>query len=71
MSEILTAVYEGGAFVPEQAPHCRPGERVRLVVAPLTDGSRESADEFDELVDALAIDSGGSRMTRDELHERR
>ncbi len=71
MSEVLTAIFEGGAFVPEQSTHFQPGERVRLVVESIARDQRLAVDEFDQLAEALSVDSGGSRMTRDELHERR
>jgi len=71
MSEILTAIYQNGAFVPEQATAVAAGARVRLVVEPLGEKPAPSIDELDSILDELSIDSGGSRLTRDELHDRR
>ena len=72
MSEILTAIYQDGAFVPEQATSILAGVRVRLVVEPIQAAAGDLAlKEFDDLCDEIGVDSGAKRMTRDELHERR
>lgn len=71
MSEILTAIFQNGAFVPDQATAFTPGERVRLIVAPLESASdAASLGEFDALCDEIAVNADQSRMTRDQLHER-
>jgi predicted DNA-binding antitoxin AbrB/MazE fold protein len=70
MSEILTAVFQNGAFVPEQATRFAPGARVRMVVESLGEKPALTIDEFDALADELSINSGGLRLTRDQLHDR-
>ncbi len=71
MSEILTAIYQDGAFIPEQATSVVAGARVRLVVEPLGDPVDERAiDEFDAICDELSVDDSQTRMTRDQLHDR-
>ncbi|MBA3480457.1 MAG: antitoxin family protein [Pirellulales bacterium] len=71
MSEILTAIYQDGAFIPEQATSVVAGARVRLVVEPLQSPADERAiDEFDAICDSIVIHDSPPRMTRDEMHER-
>jgi hypothetical protein len=70
MSETLTAIFDGGAFVPDQATHFVAGARVRLVVESLGDAPALSIDEFDAVADDLSVRSDGSRLTRDQLHDR-
>jgi predicted DNA-binding antitoxin AbrB/MazE fold protein len=73
MSEIITATYRDGAFVPEQAPGLAAGTRVRLVVQTL-DVQPQAANgvfaQFDELCDEISV-IGGKHLTRQELHDRR
>lgn len=86
MSEILTAIYQDGAFVPEQATNCVPGSRVRLVIEPAEPYPTTAAEALcnhtpptDEDWEAFERSSkeiaekvrGFKRLTRDELHERR
>jgi predicted DNA-binding antitoxin AbrB/MazE fold protein len=71
MAEVLTAVYQDGAFIPEQATSIAAGSRVRLVVEPLHTAVDQSAiDEFDAICDSIVVDGSLPRMTRDQLHER-
>lgn len=82
MAEIITATFRDGAFVPEQAISVPAGTRVRLTVQPLDQTPAEAAiaahrrptveeiAKFNELCDQLSI-HGATKMTRDELHERR
>lgn len=71
MSEILTAIVQNGAFVPDQATAFTPGARVRLIVESLPSAdAAASLDEFDALCDEIAVEAPRPRMTRDELHER-
>ena len=71
MAEVLTAIYQDGAFVPEQATTIAAGARVRLVVEPLRPPVDEQAlDEFDAICDSIVINDTPPRMTRDEMHER-
>jgi predicted DNA-binding antitoxin AbrB/MazE fold protein len=70
MSQILTAIFENGVFVPDHAPVVPAGQRVRLVVEPIAQSSQSAMDEFDAICDELSIDDSQTRMTRDQLHER-
>ena len=73
MSEIITATYRDGAFVPEQALGLAAGTRVRLLVQPL-DVLSQSADGnlalFDALCDEVSV-KDAEHLTRQELHDRR
>jgi hypothetical protein len=77
VSEIITATFRDGAFVPEQAPAVAPGARVKLTVETLDErveantpaGSAEALARFDALCEKLSV-SRGKRLTRDELHDR-
>jgi predicted DNA-binding antitoxin AbrB/MazE fold protein len=72
MSEVLTAIYRDGAFVPEQVTSVPLGTRVRLIVESLPSDTdvRQSLDEFDALCDEVDICAPGTHLTRDQLHER-
>jgi predicted DNA-binding antitoxin AbrB/MazE fold protein len=71
MTEIVTATFQDGAFVPEVQTHVPNGSRVRLVVQTIDDQeTREQfLKEFDEFCDAVSV-NGGKHLTRDELHDR-
>jgi predicted DNA-binding antitoxin AbrB/MazE fold protein len=72
MSQILTATFENGVFIPDQAPVVPAGQRVRLVVDSIEspEARQETLDELDEVLDSLSVHSGGLRLTRDQLHDR-
>jgi hypothetical protein len=70
MTETLTAVFQNGAFIPEQPTNVAVGARVRLVVEPIAQCSQSAMDEFDAICDELSVDDSQTRMTRDQLHER-
>lgn len=75
MSEIITATFRDGAFFPEQTPAVAPGARVKLTVESVDQGpqARPNAEDvarFDALCETLSV-TGGKRLTRDELHDRR
>jgi len=72
MTEVLTAIYQNGAFVPEQATAVPLGTRVRIVVESLPSDTnlQEALDEFDALCDEVDVCAPGSHLTRDQLHER-
>jgi len=81
MSEIITATFLNGAFVPEQAISVPAGTRVRLTVEPVDLTPAEAAiaahrrptseevTKFNEMCDRMNFKSG-LRLTRDQLHER-
>ncbi len=75
MIEVVTATFEDGVLKlhePLNLPaHCR----VRLVVQPLDEQAEGTRQRAWEALEALwrqsDLDSGGERLTRDQLHERR
>ena len=70
MSETLTAVFQNGAFVPDQTTHFSPGARVRMVVESLGEKPALTIDDFDAIADELSVNSSGMKLTRDQLHDR-
>jgi predicted DNA-binding antitoxin AbrB/MazE fold protein len=86
MPETITAIFQDGAFVPEQETHIAPGSRVRIVIEPVQPGpttaeealrdhpppTEEEWEQFNALCDRMSVNVGKEgHMTRDELHERR
>lgn len=73
MTQIVNATFDGGSFRPDERPDLAPQSRVRLIVEPLP-AVGASADEallkLDELCESEPITSAGTRLTRDQLHER-
>jgi predicted DNA-binding antitoxin AbrB/MazE fold protein len=76
MDYSVDAKFEDGVFKPEKPLDIPPGTRVQLIINyvdwPISQEEREKVwQEFDQLCEEISIDSGGERMTRDQLHERR
>jgi predicted DNA-binding antitoxin AbrB/MazE fold protein len=74
MSQFTTAVFEDGVLKPDGDLDLAPGTKVQIVVTPVTEADTDPADPLDELDRLCAehpVDSGGLRLTRDQLHERR
>ena len=74
MTKVITATYDGEVLRPEEKLELAPGARVRLTVSnwsETTQQRKEALEEFNRLCDEVRIDSGGDRLTRDQLHERR
>jgi len=86
MAEIITATFQDGAFVPEQAVAFPPGTRVELVVKSVETASTSAAEalrqhtppteeqlaSFNAICDEIGQKVRGFKhRTRDELHERR
>jgi predicted DNA-binding antitoxin AbrB/MazE fold protein len=73
MGQLIIARFENGVLIPEQALNLSPGARVRVIVEPLDAAAqRQKAwEELERLCEEFPIDSGGERLTRDQLHERR
>lgn len=71
-TELLTAIYRDGAFVPDQMTAVPLGTRVRLLVQPMPDEleTQRAIDEFDALCEEVDINAPGSHLSRDQLHER-
>ena len=73
MSQIVAATFENGVFKPHEELRLAPGTTVRLIVDRMDDiqqPTQPACAELDRLCDELPIDSGGIRLTRDQLHER-
>lgn len=70
MSQLITATFNDGVLKPDERLELLAGAKVRLLVMPIPEGSDIGLDELDHLCDEDPIDSGGARLTRDQLHER-
>jgi predicted DNA-binding antitoxin AbrB/MazE fold protein len=74
MNQIITATYTDGMLKPDVQPNLPPGARVRLILEPLEntgEDHQQAWEELDKLCAEFPVDSGGARLTRDQLHERR
>jgi predicted DNA-binding antitoxin AbrB/MazE fold protein len=73
MMEVITATFEDGVLKPDRQLGLSPGTKVRVVLEPLgnSEDARTALDELDQLCDEYPIDSEGTLLTRDQLHERR
>ena len=74
MSQVIMATFEDGILKPDQKLDLPPRARVRLTIETLGDAATSDSDrdweELEKLWEESSIDSGGFRMTRDQLHER-
>ncbi len=74
MNQIITAIFKEGVLNPDVPLALPAPTRVRLTVE-LLDSSPETVqqawEKFEQLCEEVSFDSGGIRMTRDQLHERR
>ncbi len=81
MTQFIHATFRDGVFVPEQPVSIAAESRVMLTVEPAADTAdkleeqrrlrQEAFARFQALCDRLSFNSGGVKLTRDELHERR
>ena len=85
MSQVITAAFKDGVFRPDAPPSLVPGAKVRLTIDAASSHDiqqsdafadweklcDEDMDELDRLCEEAPIDSGGVRLTRDQLHDRR
>lgn len=75
MAQVFSATFKDGVFKPDQRPALSDSTRVRLVVETLNGDEAAAADEswaaLEHLWSTSTFDSGGDRLTRDQLHERR
>ena len=74
MSQVITATFVDGVLKPEEELALATGTRVRLILDVWTEILAQGpivCAELDRLCDEIPIDSGGRRLTRDQLHERR
>lgn len=74
MVQVITATFEDGVLKPH-APLDLPAKTaVRLIVetpGKLPQEVDQDWEDFCRLCDEMTFDSGGVRLTRDQLHERR
>ena len=74
MIEVMAATFKDGVFKPDHRPAISDAARVRLVVETIgadeTGQREESWSMLQRLWGMSQLDSGGDRMTRDQLHER-
>jgi len=73
MDQIIHATFVDGVFKPAQPVNLPAGTEVTIVLPPQAkkSGSDQAWEEFERFCDENAFDSGGERLTRDELHDRR
>jgi predicted DNA-binding antitoxin AbrB/MazE fold protein len=75
MVQVLAATFEDGVFKPDERPALSDSARVRLVVQTMDGDESMRADEswaaLQQLWSTSTFNSGGDRLTRDQLHERR
>jgi predicted DNA-binding antitoxin AbrB/MazE fold protein len=74
MSQVITATYTDGILKPDVPLNLSPGMRVRLIVEPLASSPelvQGAWEELEQLCNESPVDSGGLRLTRDQLQERR
>jgi predicted DNA-binding antitoxin AbrB/MazE fold protein len=75
MVQVLAATFEDGVFKPDQPPALSDCARVRLVVETLdANESAQATDSWAALLhlwNTSTFNSGGDRLNRDQLHERR
>ena len=75
MVQIVEATFKDGVFKPDERPVLSESARVRLVVEPIDNGDQSarrdaSWDTLQRLWSHSTFNSGGHRMTREQLHER-
>ena len=75
MVQVVAATFKDGVFKPDQRPALAESARVRLMVEPI-DGDESARREeswatLQRLWDISKFNSGGDRLNRDQLHERR
>ena len=75
MAQIVSATFKDGVFKPDQRPALSESTRVRLVVETIDGDESPRHDSAWALLERLwstsRLDSGGDRLTRQQLHERR
>lgn len=75
MVQVVAAIFKGGVFKPDQPQALHECEHVHLVVETVGNdeaGRREESwAALHRVWETSRLNSGGDRMTRDQLHERR
>ena len=74
MSLIVGAQFKDGVFKPDERPPLAESARVRLTVEAISDDDASQREEswstIQRLWNSSTFDSGGRRLTREQLHER-
>jgi hypothetical protein len=74
MVQVLAATFKDGVFRPDQPPALSESARVRLVVETIDGDEAAQRDASWAVLQGLwgtsRFDSGGERLTRDQVHER-
>jgi hypothetical protein len=75
MVQVFSATFKDGEFKPDQRPALSDSARVRLVVetmdAQASAATEQSWASLQQLWNTSSFNSGGDRLNRDQLHERR
>jgi predicted DNA-binding antitoxin AbrB/MazE fold protein len=74
MVQVLAATFKDGVFKPDEQPALSESTRVRLVVETIDGEESARSDEswaaLQRLWNSSGLNSGGDRLTREQLHER-
>jgi predicted DNA-binding antitoxin AbrB/MazE fold protein len=72
MVQVLAATFKDGVFKPDQRPALSESARVRLVVEPINGDESARRDQawaaLQHIWKTSPFDSGGERLSRDQLH---
>jgi len=74
MSRVILATVENGLLRPDREIGLSSGTKVRLTLELCDDAlaqTKQACDQLDQLCDESPVDSRGTKLTRDQLHERR
>jgi len=74
MSQVIFATVENGVLKPDREIGLSSGTKVRLTLELCQDAlaqATQACDELDQLCDASPVGSRATKLTRDQLHERR
>jgi predicted DNA-binding antitoxin AbrB/MazE fold protein len=75
MVQVVAATFKDGVFKPDQRPSLSESARVRLVVETINGDESARSDEswatLQRLWNTSSFNSGGDRLNREQLHERR
>jgi len=73
MNPVIFATVENGVLKPDGEIGLSSGTKVRLTLELCDDAfgqAEQACDELDRLCDEFPLDFGGTKLTRDQLHER-
>ena len=73
MSQVILATVEDGVLKPDGQLGLSSGTKVRVTLELCDEAvveAGQACDQLDHLCNEFPLDSGGSKLTRDQLHER-